>query len=377
VAHGRWKFSQQERGPAPEPTATATAEETGAGVDARFAAEEIARGDAFAEEGQFRYAEALYRNLESQLGDDRSDIALRIRRRLEASRRRVVLFRSLVGSRHIPRHPFADHRDLLEIQVREGELAGVHVVRLVRAEEDAFIFAFRDGRERPVPRAWLARQRPLEEKEYLEMLRTEVEQKRAELGDAPSALDVFRLAFFCFVNGAETVGVPLLRHSLAMPGGGTIIDMFAPGEELRPLHRARVELVMAMAGRDDFRGAATPEPLVAALPEPDPVSFDDPIEEPSPGSAPASAGGGSDIEARPQWIAANDAYWKGLVLFRRCFGLPAGQAAVGLKEARDFFLRAQETLMEIADDFAEDATLEQRMMELQKLIYDCQKRQGV
>lgn len=191
---------------------------------------------------------------------------------------------------------------------------------------------------------------------------------REALGASPSGLAVHRLAFLAFRGGDAASGTRLLIEALSSGEGTILVDMFGSGD-FALLHRARQALVGG--------GAAPPPPPPPppVRPDPEPItSPPPPDEEPPPRPRPDPAR--DPLERDPDWRRTETLYQEGLALYKDSFGASVQAGAPMVKGALKRFQQAQELLDRLLSRFPDDARVEQRMMTMNTLVLDCNKRLG-
>lgn len=193
-------------------------------------------------------------------------------------------------------------------------------------------------------------------------------QARQALGQKPSGLSVHRLAFLALRGGDTESGTRLLVEALSSNEGRILVDMFGSGD-FALLHRARDALL---------GGSSAPPPVAPPPPRPDPGPDPDldPDLDPEPVRPPPPPAHGDPLERDADWRRVETQYREGLALFRQAFGASVQTGTPLVKGALKRFQQAQELLERLLDRYPDEPRVEQRMMELNTLVLDCNKRLG-
>lgn len=222
-----------------------------------------------------------------------------------------------------------------------------------------------DGEKLALTKPSIQQRKTLRGREKAQALGQALTQARAALGAQPSGLSVHRLAFLALRGGDPASGTRLLLEALATQEGRILVDMFGSGD-FALLHRAREALT----------GGASPPPPPPQRPvEPTPA-LPDPDPEPEPVTPAPPPRNADPLERDADWRRVEAQYREGLGLYRQAFGDSIQAGAPLVKGALKRFQQAQELLERLLDRYPDEQRVEQRMIELNTLVLDCNKRLG-
>ncbi len=330
-------------GPGP---AAATAEELKAARDALEQADERHRL------GEFELAGRSYERALSALRD-RGGAEVEALRRLAArgEARATVLLRLTA---RIARNEFAGADD-----IRRLTLVGGHEVhaRVIAEDPTTLTLRFASGLESAQPRSLVERDEPCPPDAWRERCRLELEARRAKLNALGelTALDLYRLAHFAIESGLRPDAVPLLHRALELDRSGLLVDMFCDPRE-KP-SRDLIALALGEAPARPPAPSAPVAPKTGTAPKPAAT------RPPAPSSS-------ADAELR----RLAERFESGVKRYRESFG-EGPDARRALKEALAVFREVMDGLNELRRRGVASDALEDQAVQVQRLLFDCQKRQ--
>lgn len=324
----------------------------------------------------------------------------------------------------IPRHSFASGDDLEVVTLADGK---DHLARVEDAGKEEITVKLQDGRSLRMRKARLRGRTPLAGAAFRERLERELKLRTEALGAEANPVEIYRtVVTWCLEFGLEDPAIKHLRAALRKPSAGVLVDLFCEGDvqvhrrtqaalagldQLAMLDRRRSFSRIRRAARtpgsttDDETGSTTggassttdgrpsdKRPTTGgsegrpttggteqggdATTEPDAGPIDEPAPVPEDPRPKPRIDRTADLQKEAKWVKADKLYQQGIRLYRTSFSGSANQNFETVKRSRQFFEQAQMLLIELSEtpEWEDDATLEQRAVEIQQLIYDCIKR---
>jgi hypothetical protein len=309
-------------------------------------------------------------------------------------------------TRNIRPNPFSDGNNLKLMKLKNRNDL---VVRILKRGGEGISFRLANGIESMLPLDEVAEIRDLGLDEWRKRLQTELEDK-LDRANPSSPLDLYRVAFFCMEYDLRVEAVPLLERALAQRHAEILIDTFCDGD----LNRLKYEWFVSRGdkagarrfalaagikvdhpsrsggsgGGDPGPGPREREPRGEGSSGQEPLREEAHGEEPGPGESGGKKPGGDrpssppeghrseDLRSSPLFRKAQTYYRQGLRHYRRSLpGMPGAEKE--LKAAKKLFEEVKRLYVELQRQYPASSEIEERMVDLNVLLYDCIKRTGV
>lgn len=314
-------------------------------------------------------------------------------RRLEF---RCQVFHAVLGD--VPRGDFADGRDLWVLRFADGE---EDACRVLETGASSVRVRSADGRERVVPRSDVASLAPLAPDAWRQRMVAELREMETAAA-AGNPYSFYQIAYCAAANGLLPEAVSYLERTMDQPNATVILQTFATGDPTAlkyawfmsegDLERARLyapATLLAGGPATPRYGPVGPGPSPGPGPGPNgpshggtvPPALNPGGETPTPNVPvgpvnPVSGPAAEGVVTEPAWSRAEASYRGALDHYRR--SLPGSpNAEEQLRLAREGFDQARAILQDLYERYPDDPVLNERLSDVQLLLYDCLKRTGI
>lgn len=305
----------------------------------------------------------------------------------------IQLYKSLMEV--IAEHPFADGKGLYDVILPSG--AEVTAKILGNPKGDRITLKIRDGRQLGVSKTRLKKLNLISKSDFQKQVEKELAYRVAELGEKQNPVELYRVVVsYCLEYRMRDKAFNYLKAALSKPNGSVLIDLFCDGDT-RAYHRAQAR----MAGITDLAmlDAIEDKSPVFEEREPEPDNGPPPETKPEPTPEvkrpekktkvrtpakprkrvykPKRVSRAKELRAEQSWKKADSLYRQGLKEYRNSLRGSTASQAKSIAKARSLFEKGLEYIYELQDKeiYEEEPALDKRGVELQQMIYDCQKRQ--
>ncbi|MDF1664192.1 MAG: hypothetical protein P1V97_20655 [Planctomycetota bacterium] len=303
----------------------------------------------------------------------------------------IQLYKSLMEV--IAEHPFADGKGLYEVILPSGNRVTAKV--LGNPKGDRITLKVRDGRQLSVSKKRLKKMDLITKSAFRSQVEEELGFRVAEIGEKQNPVELYRVVVsYCLEYRMKDKAFSYLKAALSKPNGSVLIDLFCDGDT-RAYHRAQARMagITDLAMLDEIEEKSPvfekdlPEPDDTPPPERTPdrePEVKQPTETPKPRVKkpkkpyrPKRVSRAKEMRAENAWKRADILYRQGLKEYRNSLRGTTASQAKSIAKARSLFEKGLSYIYELQDKeiYEEEPALDKRGVELQQMIYDCQKRQ--